>query len=155
MGRQAGGGGLALALYRPLAASRCSIPSAAVSVGCALSTSSISQRSRAEYRLNSRSRSSDVSSGISGFGVFVSTVVMWRVASCRKKGVAHDVEWTWMSALVAALTCGAELTHEQSGASAVDRIRPQARRAQGREAGTKAVLQEARTDAGGARGYAR
>jgi hypothetical protein len=36
----------------------------------------LSQRSRAEYRLNSRSRSSGVSSGISGFGVCVSIAVV-------------------------------------------------------------------------------
>src|SRR5215831_2102453 len=59
------------------------------------------------------------------------------------------------SALATALTHGAEVTHEQSGASAVDRIRPQARGAQGREAGEEAAPQETGADAGGARGCAR
>src|SRR6516164_3955066 len=36
-----------------------------------------------------------------------------------------------------------KVTHERSGASAVDRIRPQARGAQGREAGEEAASQEA------------
>src|SRR5262249_21982115 len=47
---------------------------------------------------------------------------------------------------------GVKVTHEQSRASAVDRSRPQARGAQGREAGEKAASQETAIDAGGARG---
>src|SRR5215472_14800221 len=48
-----------------------------------------------------------------------------------------------------------KVTHERSGASAVDRIRPQARGAQGREAGgeaasQEAAAQEAAADSGGA-----
>src|SRR5215510_10338158 len=46
-------------------------------------------------------------------------------------------------------------THEQSEASAVDRIRPQARGAQGRQARAQAASQEGRGVAGGARGRAR
>src|SRR5262249_3903415 len=48
-----------------------------------------------------------------------------------------------------------KVTHERSGASAVDRIRAQARAAQGREAGAETALQDTAADTGGARGGAR
>src|SRR5262245_59002158 len=47
-----------------------------------------------------------------------------------------------------------KVTHERSGASAVDRIHPQTRGTQGREAGEEAASQEAAADTGGAGGCA-